>query len=59
MELENCLITDRQISFDKNAPEIEGDFDKQSTYPIWWVFFDPLAIASIDYERTTDEYKER
>ena len=59
MELEECIIRERSTSVDKNTPEVEDEFDKLSTYPILWVFFDPLEIASIDFEGTTDENKER
>ena len=62
MKLEECLITEKPTSVDKKTPEVEDEFDKLSTYPIWCIFtlyVDPLEIASIDFESVTDENKER
>ena len=62
MELEVSLMTDRQISVNKNTPEVEDELFELSDYPVWWVFtsyFDPHELASIDLEGATDEKKER
>ena len=62
MEFEVSLMTDRQTSVDKNKPEVEDELLELSNYPVWWVFtsyFDPLELASIDLEGTTEEDKEQ